>query len=106
MKTMMMISGILAASTMVLAGCSGADDTGDETQANLESKGDEVVDAGGCFSVRDNKDYAVGEKVVGKHDQERCPASTKICLAPDSNYSSECRADGTWAITEGSFVGL
>ena len=105
--TMKTLSGLLAASMMILAGCGGDDDTGEKTESNLETKGDEAVDAGaGCFSVRDNKQYAVGEKLVGKHDQERCPASTKVCLAPDSNYSSECRADGSWAITEGNLGGL
>lgn len=87
----------------VLVGCTGSTDDTSSTEAAISE-----TDATGCYSVRDDKTYTVGTKVSGKHDALRCPVEWKHpCLAPDTEYTSECLPDGKWEIGQDiSRIGL
>ena len=104
MKTVSVFGGLVLVAFSFVVGCGSADE-GSSSESEIVAK-DEPAPAGGkCFSERDKKDYDVGEKLVGNHAAERCPPTTKVCLAPDSNYESECQANGTWLVQDKGFVG-
>jgi len=103
MKTMAGWVGALVV-TMVV-GCAASEDDEQTQGAAANQTAAEQKAPEGCFSVRDDKTYPVGTKLVGKHDERRCPPGFRVCLAPDSNYGSECQNDGTWFIkNSGSFA--
>ena len=104
MKTVSVLGGLVLVAFTFVVGCGSADE-GSASESELVAEDDAGTPTDGkCFSVRDRKDYDVGEKLVGNHEVERCPATTKVCLAPDSNYESECQADGTWLVLDKGFI--
>jgi len=86
-----------------LGGCSQeADELDGASTAYVGS-----ASAAGCYSLRDDKTYAAGDTRIGKHDTRRCTRGTRVCLAPDDDYMSECGEDGAWIVTHrGSFGGV